>query len=505
MEQYKEMITSALKRVYQVARKTPLDMAPMISARQNNNIWFKREDQQPVFSYKLRGAYNMMYNLSESEKRKGIIAASAGNHAQGVAFSGRKLNIETLIVMPKTTPEIKITAVKHLGANIILQGNNYDEAKEHALIIAQQQGKTYIPPFDHPLIIAGQATVAVEILQQHPTQPDIIFAPVGGGGLIAGIIAYLRETAPKIRIIGVEPDEAACLHAALKAGKRVELENIGIFADGAAINQVGIEPFRIIKDVVDEVILINIDEICAAVKDIFEDTRSIPEPAGALALAGIKKYTARTNIKNKELVAIISGANVNFDRLRHIAELSALGENREALISTKLPEKPGSFFKYCRDLGARQITEFNYRYDDPNTAYVFAGLQLKNGIEEKNTVLNNLRKKHYDVLDLSNNELAKMHVRHMVGGHAKKLANELLYRFEFPERPGALLHFLGQMEGRWNISLFHYRNHGAAYGQVLMGIQVAEQHRDEFQVFLDELGIHYWNETDNVAYKLFLS
>jgi threonine dehydratase len=505
MQDYKKMIDEACGRVYEVARKTSLDFAPEVSSRHGNNIWLKREDQQPVFSYKLRGAYNLMASLSESERKKGVIAASAGNHAQGVALAGDRLGIEAVIVMPKTTPEIKVTAVKRLGAEVVLHGNNYDEAKDYAINVAKDEGKAYIPPYDHPLVIAGQATVAVEIMDQHPTQPDIIFVPVGGGGLIAGIVAYLQEVSPEITIIGVEPDEAPCMHAALAAGERVELEHIGIFADGAAVRQAGEEPFRIIRDVVDEILLVNVDEICAAVKDIFEDTRSIPEPAGALALAGLKQYVARENIKDKELVAIFSGANVNFDRLRHIAELSALGENREALIGTTIPEKPGSFLKYCHDLGPRLITEFNYRYGDSKTAHVFAGLQLRHGAEEKQGLIDSLKDKGYEVVDLSSDEVAKMHVRYMVGGHAAQAENELLYRFEFPERSGALLHFLGQMGERWNISLFHYRNHGAAYGRVLMGIQVPAEERPEFQEFLDGLGMQYWDESGNAAYKMFLS
>jgi len=505
MEDYKKMIADASTRVYEVARKTSLDFASEVSNRHGNNIWLKREDQQPVFSYKLRGAYNLMASLSGSERQKGVIAASAGNHAQGVALAGKKLGIEAVIVMPKTTPEIKITAVKRLGADVVLHGNNYDEAKDYAIAVAEDQGKSYIPPYDHPVVIAGQATVAVEILQQHPGTPDIIFVPVGGGGLIAGIVAHLQDVAPDIIIIGVEPDEAPCMYAALQAGERVELEHIGIFADGAAVRQAGEEPFRIIKDVVDEILLVNIDEICAAVKDIFEDTRSIPEPAGALALAGLKQYVAREEIKDKELVAIFSGANVNFDRLRHIAELAALGENREALIGTTIPERPGSFLEYCRDLGPRLITEFNYRYGDSQIAHVFAGLQLRHGKEEKEALIDSLKGKGYEVVDLSSDEVAKMHVRYMVGGHATQAKDELLYRFEFPERSGALLHFLTQMGERWNISLFHYRNHGAAYGRVLMGIQVPNEERPEFQDFLDGLGMQYWDESGNAAYKMFLS
>ena len=505
MEDYKKMIADASTRVYEVARKTSLDFASEVSNRHGNNIWLKREDQQPVFSYKLRGAYNLMASLSGTERQKGVIAASAGNHAQGVALAGKKLGIEAVIVMPKTTPEIKITAVRRLGAEVVLHGNNYDEAKDYAIAVAEDQGKSYIPPYDHPVVIAGQATVAVEILQQHPAQPDIIFVPVGGGGLIAGIVAHLQDVAPDITIIGVEPDEAPCMHAALQAGERVELEHIGIFADGAAVRQAGEEPFRIIKDVVDEILLVNIDEICAAVKDIFEDTRSIPEPAGALALAGLKQYVAREEIKDKELVAIFSGANVNFDRLRHIAELAALGENREALIGTTIPERPGSFLEYCRDLGPRLITEFNYRYGDSQIAHVFAGLQLRHGKEEKEALIDSLKGKGYEVVDLSSDEVAKMHVRYMVGGHATQAKDELLYRFEFPERSGALLHFLTQMGERWNISLFHYRNHGAAYGRVLMGIQVPNEERPEFQDFLDGLGMQYWDESGNAAYEMFLS
>ena len=505
MDKYQKMIKEACRRVYQIARKTPLDLAPELSRRHQNKIWLKREDQQPVFSYKLRGAFNLMATLTEPERRQGVIAASAGNHAQGVALAGRKLNIHATIIMPKTTPEIKVSAARRLGAQVILYGNDYDEAKEHAIQVAEAEGKIHIPPYDHPLVIAGQATIAVEILRQHPTSPDIIFVPVGGGGLIAGMVAYLRRQAPTIKIIGVEPDEAPCMHAALAEGKLVNLEKIGIFADGAAVRQAGTEPFRIVKDSIEEILLVNVDEICAAVKDIFEDTRSIPEPAGALALAGLKQYIAREGIEGKELISIFSGANVNFDRLRHIAELSALGANREALIGTAIPERPGSFLAYCRDLGARQITEFNYRYTDAETAQVFTGLQLRHGIEEKNALLGNLRDKGYQVVDLSDDEVAKLHIRYMVGGPARQVKNERLYRFEFPERTGALLHFLSNMGNRWNISLFHYRNHGAAYGRVLMGIQVPAEERQAFQQFLEGLGIQYWDESGNTAYALFLS
>ena len=503
-EEYKKLIEEAGQRVYAVARKTSLDYAYGLSGRYANHIRLKREDQQPVFSFKLRGAFNLMATLTDDQKQQGVIAASAGNHAQGVALAAQKLGIRATIVMPKTTPEIKITAVRHLQAEVILHGNTYDESCEQALKLAKERDLPFIPPYDHPLVIAGQATVGVELLEQHPGTPDIIFVPVGGGGLIAGIAVHAKAINPAIRIIGVEPEEAPCMHHALREGKRIILERIGIFADGAAVRQAGAEPFRIARECVDEMLLVNNDDICAAVKDIFEDTRSIPEPAGALALAGLKQYVNRERLTGRELVAIFSGANVNFDRLRHIAELSALGENREALLAITIPERPGSFRHLCHDLGARQITEFNYRYADTETAHVFAGVQLRHGVKEKNALLQSLRRKHYAVVDLSGDEIAKMHIRYMVGGHAPQAEHERLYRFEFPERSGALLHFLTEMGERWNISLFHYRNHGAAYGRVLMGIQVRDAEREEFQVFLDGLGIQYWEESGNPAYQIFL-
>ncbi len=503
-DEYNNLIDEASRRIYAVAKRTDLDYAPLLSLRHKNNIWLKREDQQPVFSYKLRGAYNMIASLSKEDRERGVITASAGNHAQGVAMATEGLNMKAIIVMPKTTPDIKISSVKRMGAEVILHGNTYDDAKDYAINMSNEKSMCYVPPYDHPLIIAGQATVGVELIEQHPTTPDIIFVPVGGGGLIAGIAAYTQANYPDITIIGVEPDEAPCMHHALEAGERVVLDKIGIFADGAAVKQAGEENFRITKELVDEILLVSIDEICAAVKDVFEDTRSIPEPAGALALAGLKQYVAREKIRDKELVAIFSGANVNFDRLRHIAELTALGENKEALISIMIPERPGSFRHLCHDLGPRLITEFNYRYSDNNDAYVFAGVQLKQGVEEKNKLINHLKKKDYNVVDLSNDDVAKMHIRHMVGGHAPQAGDEIIYRFEFPERSGALLHFLTEMGERWNISLFHYRNHGAAYGRVLMGFQVKENEHQEFQQFVDKLGIPYWDESDNPAYQTFL-
>jgi threonine dehydratase len=505
LEEYKKLIAEASRRVYEVAVKTSLDYAKELSRRYDNNIWLKREDQQPVFSYKLRGAFNLMASLQNGEREKGVIAASAGNHAQGVALAAQKLGISSVIVMPKTTPEIKINSVKRLGAEVVLHGNTYDEAKDHAVMLAEKKKMIFIPPFDHPVVIAGQATVGMEILEQHPDTIDIIFVPVGGGGLIAGIAAYVKAHRPEIRIIGVEPEEAPCMKRAFEAGECVTLDHIGIFADGAAVRRAGEETFRVAREYVEEILLVSNDEICAAVKDIFEDTRSIPEPAGALALAGLKQYVNREKLKGREMVAIFSGANVNFDRLRHIAELSALGENREALIATTIPERPGSFRTFCHDLGPRLITEFNYRYADNTEAHVFAGVQLRHGVEEKNALIDQLEGKGYNVVDLSSDEVAKMHVRYMVGGHAPQAKNERLYRFEFPERPGALLHFLSEMGERWNISLFHYRNHGAAYGRVLMGIQVKDEEMPEFQKFLDGLGMQYWPENDNPAYKMFLS
>ena len=504
-EEYQPLISAAAARVYDVARRSTLDYADQASRVLQNHIWLKREDQQSVFSYKLRGAYNLIATLSDEQKRNGVIAASAGNHAQGVALAAGKMNISATIVMPKTAPEIKVSAVRRLDARVVLHGNTYDDARLHAEELATTEGRTFIPPYDHPLVIAGQATVAVELLEQCERQPDCVFVPVGGGGLIAGIALHVKATSPEIKIIGVEHDRAASMYQAMSTGKRVTLDHVDIFADGAAVRQAGEETFRICRELVDEILTVSVDEICAAVKDVFEATRSIPEPAGALALTGLKQYVKREKIKHRQLVAIVSGANVNFDRLRHIAELSALGEQREALICTTISERPGSFRTLCHDLGPRQITEFNYRYCDTDDAHIFVGVQLRHGVEEKNQLLANLRDKGYQVIDLSNDEVAKMHIRYMIGGHAPSISDELLYRFEFPERSGALLHFLTQMGERWNISLFHYRNHGAAYGRVLMGIQVPPPQADEFQLFLDSLGIEYSEETNNPVYKMFLS
>mgnify|MGYP006275898985 CR=1 FL=1 len=493
-----------LARVYDVARETPLDSAPRLSRRFGNRIFLKREDLQPVFSFKLRGAYNRLFHLDPEARIRGVVTASAGNHAQGVALAGRRLGIRTLIVMPKTTPDIKVQAVRDLGGEIVLHGNAYDDAYLHARELADHQRLTFVHPYDDPLVIAGQGTVAMEVLRQHPDHLHAIFVPVGGGGLIAGIGAYVKALRPDIKVIGVEPEDAGCLHAALAAGQRVDLGQVGIFADGVAVRQVGAEPFRIAQETVDEVVLVTTDEICAAIKDIFDDTRSIAEPAGALAVAGLKKYLARTNLIDQALIAIDSGANTNFDRLRHIAERAELGERREALLAVTIPERPGSFREFCNALGPRAITEFNYRLADPKKAQVFVGVQLRHRDEERIALVNRLRELGYPVTDLTDNEMAKLHIRHLVGGHAPGVDNELLYRFEFPERPGALLRFLTKMGGSWNISLFHYRNHGAAYGRVLVGIQVQPTSRKDFQHFLDSIGYAYVEETNNPAYPLFL-
>ncbi|MEO5573516.1 MAG: threonine ammonia-lyase, biosynthetic [Gammaproteobacteria bacterium] len=501
-DRYLEKIRQA--RVYDVAQVTPLDFAPTLSRRLGNRVLLKREDLQPVFSFKLRGAYNKIVNLSAAEIQNGVITASAGNHAQGVALAAHKLGIKALIVMPKTTPDIKVESVRALGAQIVLHGNTYDDAYQHAQKIAAEDRMTFVHPYDDPDVIAGQGTVGMEILQQHGDELHAIFVPVGGGGLIAGIAAYVKQLRPEIKIIGVEPYDAAGLYEALRSNERIVLSHVGIFVDGVAVRQVGAEPFRVARTCVDEVILVSTDEICAAIKDIFDDTRSIVEPAGALAVAGLKKYIAREQLNGKNLVAINSGANMNFDRLRHVAERAEIGEQREALLAVTIPERPGSFREFCHAIGQRSITEFNYRYYNATQAHVFAGIQMAGGLAEKDALIGQLRGKGYDVLDMTDNEMAKLHVRYMVGGHNGAVEHEVLYRFEFPERPGALLRFLASMGQRWNISLFHYRNHGAAYGRVLVGVQITDNERGQFQLFLDELGYTYHEESHNPSYSLFL-
>ncbi|MGD2137447.1 MAG: threonine ammonia-lyase, biosynthetic, partial [Gammaproteobacteria bacterium] len=461
-------------------------------------------DLQPVHSFKLRGAYNKIAGLSDDERSRGVIAASAGNHAQGVALAARKLGVKALIVMPRTTPSIKIESVRDYGARIKLTGDTYDDAYTYAVTHADEKGMVFIHPYDDPEVIAGQGTIALEILREHESGIHAIFVPVGGGGLIAGIAAAVKALRPEIKVIGVEPDEAPCMHSALQRGRRVKLPQVGIFADGVAVRQAGKEPFRIAREHVDEVLIVTTDAICAAIKDVFDECRSIVEPAGALAVAGIKQYVETTGIREKTLVAINSGANVNFDRLRHISERAEIGEQREALLGVTIPEEPGSFRRFCQAVGKRGVTEFNYRYSNPGQAHVFVGVQLQDGDRERHALIQDLHSHDYPVTDLTDSEMAKLHIRYMVGGRVPGLGNELLYRFQFPERPGALLRFLLSMGKRWNISLFHYRNHGADYGRVLVGIQVPAESRREFRASLDELGYKYWEETDCEAYRLFL-
>jgi len=503
LKKYVEKIENA--SVYEVAIKTPLDAMPTLSKRLNNQVLLKREDLQSVFSFKLRGAYNKIASLSDESLQAGVIAASAGNHAQGVALAAQKMGIEALIVMPKTTPVIKVNSVREKGARIILHGDAYDEAYEHAKQLAVEQGLTFVHPYDDEDVIAGQGTVAVEVLQQSTRPIDAIFVPVGGGGLIAGVAAYMKAKSPNTKVIGVEPEDAACMHHALAAGERVVLDQVGIFADGVAVRQVGAEPFRVAQHCVDEVILVTTDEICAGIKDIFDDTRSIAEPAGALAVAGLKKYIAREKIRGQHLVAIDSGANINFDRLQHVAERAEVGEQREALLAVTIPEQPGSFLKFCSLIGKRSITEFNYRYAHQHNAHIFVGVELSKGEKEKNALIDRLANGGYEVVDMTDNEMAKMHIRHMVGGHAQSIDDEVLYRFQFPERPGALLKFLTLIGQRWNISLFHYRNHGSAYGRVFVGLQADESEHVELTAYFDGLGYEYWEEKENPAYRLFLA
>ena len=491
-------------RVYDVAQETPLVEAGRLSSRLGNRVWMKREDLQPVHSFKLRGAYNKIAGLSKEDCARGVIAASAGNHAQGVALAARKLGVKALIVMPRTTPSIKVESVRDYGARIKLAGDTYDDAYVYAAAEAEKQGMTFIHPYDDPDVIAGQGTIALEILKQHEDGLHAIFVPVGGGGLIAGIAVVVKSLRPEVKVIGVEPDEAPCMYEALKRGRRVTLKQVGIFADGVAVRQAGKEPFRIARQYVDDVITVTTDELCAAMKDIYDDCRAIVEPAGALAIAGLKKYVAESGVQGESLVAINSGANMNFDRLRHVSERAEIGERREALLAVTIPEEPGSFRRFCRAIGKRGITEFNYRYSDPARAHVFAGVKLQSGDSERPELVQMLRDKGYPVADLTDSELAKLHIRHMVGGRVPGLKDELLYRFQFPERPGALLNFLVSMGKRWNISLFHYRNHGADYGRVLVGIQVPANSRKEFRQSLDKLGYVYWEETDCPAYNLFL-
>lgn len=490
-------------RVYDVAVETPLELAPNLSRRYGNRILLKREDLQPVFSFKLRGAYNKMAKLTPEQRARGVITASAGNHAQGVALSASKLGCEAVIVMPVTTPQIKIDAVKQRGGQVVLSGDSFNEAYLHAVKLAEESGRTYIPPFDDPDVIAGQGTVGMEILRQHPDDLHAVFVAIGGGGLAAGVASFIKRLKPEVKIIGVQPVDSDAMRQSIEKGERVELKDVGLFADGVAVKLVGEETFRICRELLDEIILVDSDAICAAIKDIFEDTRSIVEPAGALAVAGAKAYVEREGCRDQSLVAISCGANMNFDRLRHVSERSELGERREAIIAVTIPEKPGSFKRFCSVIGGRNITEFNYRFADPSIAHVFVGVQIA-GREDVEKLLNDLRGEELDGIDLTDNELAKLHIRHLVGGHAPQLKDERVLRFEFPDRPGALMRFLDAMRIDWNISLFHYRNHGADYGRVLVGVQVPAGDAAAFQQFLDTLGYPYIEETDNPAYRLFL-
>ena len=485
--------------VYDVAKVSALSIATQLSKRFHNQIYLKREDDQVIHSFKLRGAYQKMSSMSDEQKRKGVIASSAGNHAQGVALGASKLNIKAIIVMPTSTPEIKVQAVEQLGAEVVLHGDVYDDAFHHAKKLESEQDLCFISPYDDFEVIAGQATVAKEILSQLE-EIDFVFAPVGGGGLISGMASYIKHYAPHIKVIGVEPVDSPTLYKALEANERVVLDDVGRFADGVAVKQIGALPFEIAKDSVDDVVLVSNDEMCAAIKDIYEDVRSVSEPAGALSTAGVKKYILEHGLKDKNIVSIVSGANVNFDRLRYIAERADLGELNEAIVAVTIPEEPGSFLRFCEMLDNSSITEFNYRYAPRKDAHIFVGIKLTNGENEKQALISRLSKS-FEVMDMSDNSMAKTHIRYMVGGHANA-ENEVIYRFEFPERPGALLNFLKKVKTKWNISLFHYRNHGADFGRVLIGLQVDDV--SDLESRFDEIGYYYQNETDNKAYQYFL-
>jgi threonine dehydratase len=498
---YLERVLKA--RVYDVAIESPLELAPALSKRLRNRLFIKREDLQPVFSFKLRGAYNKMAGLPKARLQRGVIAASAGNHAQGVALAAQRLGCRAVIVMPVTTPRIKVDAVAARGAQVVLHGDSYAEAYTRAIELKRKRGLVFVHPYDDPEVIAGQGTIGMEILRQHTGPLDAVFVPVGGGGLISGIAAYVKRVRPGVRVIGVEPVDADAMARSLKKGRRVKLDQVGLFADGVAVKEVGRETFRLCRQFVDDMVLVDTDGMCAAIKDVFEDTRVVLEPAGALGVAGAKAWVERHGARDKTLVAVASGANTNFDRLRFIAEEAEVGEHREAILAVTIPERPGSFRRFFAALGARNITEFNYRIADSSDAHVFVGVEVR-AREETARIVRNLRRHGLQTLDLSDNEMAKTHVRHMVGGRAPFAKDELLYRFEFPERPGALLRFLESMRSDWNVSLFHYRNQGADYGRVLVGMQVPRDELNQFRTFLRKLGYPYADETRNPAYKLFL-
>ena len=490
-------------KVYDVAIESPLDLAPTLSRRIDNRVLLKREDQQPVFSFKLRGAYNKMAQLSAAERARGVITASAGNHAQGVALAAQRLRCKATIVMPITTPSIKIQAVEARGAKVVLHGDTFSDAYAHALKLQKSQRATFVHPYDDPDVIAGQGTIAVEILRQWQAPIDAIFVAIGGGGLISGIASYVKRVRPEIKVIGVQPVDSDAMARSIAAGRRIKLAHVGLFADGVAVREVGKETFRICRELVDDIVLVDTDAICAALKDVFEDTRSILEPAGALSVAGLKLWCERHRFRDRTLVAIACGANMNFDRLRFVAEQAELGEEREAILAVTIPERPGSFRQFCALLGKRNVTEFNYRYADSKIAHLFVGIEVSDR-HETAELLRAMHKRRIEAYDLSNNEMAKVHVRHLVGGHAPAAENEILYRFEFPERPGALMQFLNSMSRGWNISLFHYRNHGADYGRVLVGMQVPPSDKAAFHEFLARLGYPSVEETANPAYRMFL-
>ena len=490
-------------RVYDVAQETPLEYAPNLSARLNNELLLKREDMQSVFSFKLRGAYNKMVQLSTEMLAQGVIAASAGNHAQGVALAARHLGTRAIIVMPATTPQLKVDAVKARGGEVVLHGETYDDAYAYARQLEADKGLTFIHPFDDPYVIAGQGTIGMEIMRQCQQPIHAIFVAIGGGGLISGIGAYVKRLRPEIKIIGVEPVDADAMNQSLKAGKRVRLSEVGLFADGVAVREVGEETFRLCQEYVDEIILVDTDATCAAIKDVFEDTRSILEPAGALAIAGAKAYVEREQITGQTLVAVACGANMNFDRLRFVAERAEFGERREAIFAVTIPEAPGSLHKFCECLGKRNLTEFSYRIADAKEAHIFIGVQIQNRADAAK-LAQSFENCGFKTLDLTDDELTKLHLRHMVGGRSPLAQHELFYRFEFPERPGALMKFVGSMSPNWNISVFHYRNNGADYGRIVVGIQVPPDEMEEWQAFLDTLGYRYGDESNNAAYKLFL-
>jgi threonine dehydratase len=505
-QEYLRRILNA--RVYDVAEETPLEVAPQLSARLANTVLLKREDLQPVFSFKLRGAYNKMVNLPAEALKRGVIAASAGNHAQGVALAAQKLGCRATIVMPVTTPQVKVDAVRARGAEVLLFGDSYSDAYAHALELQAKHRYTFVHPFDDPDVIAGQGTIGMEILRQHhPAEHGpmhAIFAAIGGGGLISGVAAYVKALRPEIKVIGVQTEDSAAMKRSLESGRRAHLHDVGLFSDGTAVRMVGEETFRLCKQLVDEVITVDTDALCAAIKDVFQDTRSILEPAGALAIAGAKAYVEREKLKHKTLVAIASGANMNFDRLRFVAERAEVGERREAVFAVTIPEERGSFKRFCALVGNRNVTEFNYRISDAKVAHIFVGLQIFKP-SDATMLARTFERAGFPTLDLTDDEFAKLHLRHMIGGRSPLAEHELLYRFEFPERPGALMKFLESMSPNWNISLFHYRNQGADYGRILVGIQVPPNEKRQFREFLATLGYRHWDESGNPAYRLFLA